>query len=66
MKKFATIELRDLAGKELVESMAHELEAAAHDDTRWPSRFAVAGPKSAPRWGNRFAASGLKSAPKRD
>ena len=66
MKKFATIELSELAGKEIVESMERELEGAPHDDAQWPSRFVVAGPKAAPRWGNRFAAAGPKSAPSRD
>ena len=63
MKK---VDLSKLAGKELVESMARELEGVRHDDAQWPSRFVVAGPKAAPRWGNRFVAAGPKSAPSRD
>ena len=74
MKEFETLKLSDLAGEELVKSMTRELEGTPHDETRWPSRFAVPGPKAAPRgekaapkrrWGLRFAASGLKSAPPR-
>lgn len=66
MNSAKTINLSELVGKELVESMHRELEGARHDDARWASRFAVAGPKSAPRWGNRFIAAATKTAPSRD
>lgn len=72
MKATKTIDLTKLAsvGKDLVESMAHELEGAHEEtrsDSRWPARFISAATKLAPpRWGNRFAAFGPKSAPSRD
>ena len=70
MKAITTIELSKLAGKELVQSMAHELEGARQEedapvDSRWPARFVSACPKSAPpRWGERFVAPGPKAAPR--
>jgi len=69
VKAIKTIELSKLAGKELVESMAHELEGALQEDapadSRWPARFVSACPKSAPpRWGERFAVAAPKSAPR--
>jgi len=56
--------------KELVESMARELEGPNQEesgsDLRWPSRFISAGGKGAPpRWGSRFVAAGPKNAPTR-
>ena len=69
MKAIKTIELSKLADKELVESMAQELEGSYHQmesGSQWPARFASAGGKSAPRWSNRFVAAGPKSAPSRD
>jgi hypothetical protein len=72
-KPSATINLTKLAGdsKELVESMARELEgngAEEHaSESRWPTRFISAGEKGAPpRWRTRFVAAGPKSAPTRD
>ena len=62
MKKSATIELSQLAGQELVESMARELTGVHQDDSQWPSRFAIPGPKAAPRWGSRFATASAKDA----
>ncbi len=53
-KPSATIDLRKLTSdaKELVDSMADELEGAASDepvtDLRWPVRFISAGAKGAP------------------
>jgi len=56
--------------KELVESMARELEGPnrkeSASDLRWPSRFISAGAKGAPpRWPSRFIAADTKSAPPR-
>jgi hypothetical protein len=72
-KPSATIDLRKLTtdAKELVDSMAHELEGAASDepvtDLRWPVRFISAGAKGAPpRWVKRFLAAGPKKASTRD
>ncbi len=72
-KPSATIDLTKLAGdsKELVESMALELEGSASEeraaDLRWPARFISAGAKPAPpRWRTRFVAAGPKKAPTRN
>jgi hypothetical protein len=70
--KSIKIDLRKLAsdGKDLVESMASELEGAPREEAsteqHWPARFISAGTKVAPpRWTTRFVASGGKAAPPR-
>ena len=60
-----TIELRALAGRQLVESMARELEGIRPDGAQLSPHFAAPGPKSAPRWGSRFTVAASKDAPLR-